>query len=849
MVDYTKYYRAYKYMQELLQNDFTYNYIQENLKDGDKGNDTLVGKTNEKVIDMEWVEAIEETLPYIEKAIDQQRRFIKQIENVVKVELARKTGPESVKHLSQHTNFIAKIEKDNVIPNKLLVTEREESFAIYENRFLMTLIRRTLKFVADKYSKMKDVPDDSYNDFTAERHITLYEEKVDFNFKYVREAHESLAEDLDAVADTEELSDFDRIRKIREKLNSFLATPLMQAISKEIEVRPPITQTNMLKKDPNFKKSVDLWNFLDKYQKPGFEIVSEEFEGAMSDQVQQDVYFTMGFEHFMMNIATNPALRRLLQEKYEEENARIAAEEAKPEKTREAVLKAQLDAVRKEEMAIRLKEIRERDKIINDLTNEVRTLKAQLEQKEKQIAALKATVAALEDQIKQLKDELQITKLKLIEAEKKIAQLEEENAQLKAKIEELEAHIEELNNTIEELNKQIAILNDRIQVLLQENAAQKAKIEEQEKIIEEQTARIADLEAQVAEQLAKITALTEHIQKCEDKIAEDERQIQDLTQRNEQLVQTLQDTREEAKRREEQMNADFTAREKAAAEKHAAEIKSMTKTIEDADAAHAKQVADMNAEFAEKTSLAEQKRVNDLSAQQKEFENQISKIKKSNDNAAAAASAKHAAEVKKVQKSVDKRVAEVEKAAEKRYNNKAKEIQKNADERIKNAEKRAADSSSLAHEKVKAMKGISDLVNRDYAFGGTAVITALAQQLAQKGDANIGDRLGNAAKSLSSLSVSRTKKGVLLIRCTQSGIKAEKLFRKSTDLSAGLNDIITEVKGLGDLPVSVTFSGVDRAIVESYAEQIAQAGVSDVSVYHNKSLKSSGMIAVYFCKG
>ena len=111
-VDYTNYYRGYKYLQELLADDFTYNYITENLKDGDNGKDTLVGKTNEKVIDMEWVEAIEDTLPYIERAIDQQRRFIKQIENVVKVELARKTGPESVKHLSQHTNFIAKIEDD-----------------------------------------------------------------------------------------------------------------------------------------------------------------------------------------------------------------------------------------------------------------------------------------------------------------------------------------------------------------------------------------------------------------------------------------------------------------------------------------------------------------------------------------------------------------------------------------------------------------------------------------------------------------------------------------------------------------------------------------------------------------
>ena len=76
---------------------------------------------------------------------------------------AKKIGPESVKDLSQHTNFIAKVEGDMVTPgNKILTIEREESFAIYENRVLMTCsIRRALHFVDDKYSKMKDVPNDS----------------------------------------------------------------------------------------------------------------------------------------------------------------------------------------------------------------------------------------------------------------------------------------------------------------------------------------------------------------------------------------------------------------------------------------------------------------------------------------------------------------------------------------------------------------------------------------------------------------------------------------------------------------------------------------------------------------
>ena len=384
MADFGKFYRAYMYMQELLQNDFTYNYIIESFKDGDKGDDSLTGKTNEKVIDMDWVEAIEDALPYIQKAIDEQRRFIKQIENVVRIELARKTGPEAVKFLSQHTNFIAKVEDGMVTPNKILTTEQEESFAIYENRVLMTLIRRALAFVDDKYSKMKDVPNDSYNNITMVRHAELDDKVVDFNINYVNESHETLADDLD-VLDVSELSDFDRIRRIRTTLNEFLSTQLMREIAKEPEVHPPITQTNLLKKNPNFKKAMELWTFLDSYKRPGFEIVGEEFEGVMTDDAKQDVYFSMSFQHFMMTLATNPGLRRILNDKYEEENARIAEENAKPEKLREAAMQARIDEIRKEEMEIRLREIREREKKILDLTNEVKNLKVTLEQKEQQI--------------------------------------------------------------------------------------------------------------------------------------------------------------------------------------------------------------------------------------------------------------------------------------------------------------------------------------------------------------------------------------------------------------------------------------------------------------------------------
>ena len=706
MADFGKFYRAYMYMQDLLQNDFTYNYITAGLKDGDKGKDSLTGKTNEKVIDMDWVEAIEEALPYIQKAIDEQRRFIKQIDNVVRIELARKTGPDSVKHLSQHTNFIAKVEGDMVTPNKILVSEQEESFAIYENRVLMTLIRRALHFVDDKYSKMKGVPNDSYNNIKVIRSAEFDDKKVDFAFNYINESHETLADDLD-VLDVSELSDFDRIRRIRTTLNEFLNTQLIREISKEPEVRPPVTQTNLLKKNPNFKKAMELWNFLDSYKRPGFEIVGEEFAGEMTKEVKEDVYLSMAFQHFMMSIATNSGLRKILHEKYEEENIRIAEETAKPEKLKAAQIQARIDEVRKEEMEIRLREIREREKKILDLTNEVKNLKVTLDQKEQQILTLKGQVSALQDEIAELKKELQETKLKLLEAEKEIERLKEENAALKAEIVELKAKIVELNNKIDELNAEIDSLKARIAELEEENARQKVIIKEQQLIIEQQAEKIAALEKQVAEQLAKITALTEHIEKCEAEIAEKTQQITDLTHKNEVLTDTLNTERQEHKATVEKMtrdyndtvermttehkntvdklnsdhdatvqkmNEDFEKKTFAAKEKHKAEVKKLEASLDSAEAKHTSYVAKLNAEFAEKSSKAESKRLKELAEKQAEFETNLANVKKANADATEAANAKHASEIRKVQKSVDKCVEAARKDAEKAYNAKVKEL-------------------------------------------------------------------------------------------------------------------------------------------------------------------------------
>lgn len=588
MVDFSKYYRSYKYMQDMLKSDFTHNYIEEALKDGDEGKDSIFGKTNEKVIDMDWVIAIEETLPYIQKAIEEQRRFIKQAENVVRIKKAK----------------------------KILTVEREEGFAIYENRVLLTLIHKALMFVDDKYSKMKDVPNDSYNNITMNRHLELSQQKLDFSVNYVNENHESLAEDLD-VEDIESLSDFDRIRRIRQGLNECLATPLMKEIAKEPQVKPPLTQTNLLKENPNFKKAVELWSFLDTYKKQGFELVGEEYNGKMTDENKEDVYLAMEFQHFMMSITTNPALRKMLQEKYEEENALAKEEADRPEKVKEMVLEAQTEAVRKEE--------------IEKLTAEITELKQKIAEQKQKIEEQANIIKTQEGKITALENEReshakQVEQMNADFAEK--TRIAEENFanRLSAKQKEFDdaqtAHNEyvtKLNtdnaNKIAELNtnhsNEVAQLKsdyeNRIDTINKENATATANLKSDYEgqltsMKADYTSQIKNYEKQIAdinaENAKNVKELNDnHAKEIKTITKESEKRMADFEKETtKKMNDTIADVKKKAK--DEVRQAEKTAKEKIAEAK--GENKLFKKKKEVFEAAYAAGSVGLMAMLAEK---------------------------------------------------------------------------------------------------------------------------------------------------------------------------------------------------------------------------------------------------------
>ena len=111
--------------------------------------------------DYRWVSVFEEYIPYLDAIVRNPRRFIQSDELLVQIEKAKKINDESVKHLAQHTHLIQSVDEDFMPqPSKILNIYKEETYDIYENRFIATLIKKLYTFITMQYEIIKNVNDE-----------------------------------------------------------------------------------------------------------------------------------------------------------------------------------------------------------------------------------------------------------------------------------------------------------------------------------------------------------------------------------------------------------------------------------------------------------------------------------------------------------------------------------------------------------------------------------------------------------------------------------------------------------------------------------------------------------------
>ena len=251
----------------------------------------LAKKSRTKQFETDWIDMIESCITNLDNIVRNPRKFIVIEEDIVDISLARAISTESVKHLAQHTNMIASVDKEgNVTPNKILNTTKEESFEIYENRFIYTLLKNLSNFIARRMDAIKKAyVNDNILELDVDANFYMGKTRVFYNLELIGSVPSDVEEEIQGA----DLKIVERVTKLQRIISDFLSSPFAKQMINSAPVRPPITRTNVILKNPDFKKALVLWQFIESYSKMGFSVenvsekmnVDEGVETAVGDMM------------------------------------------------------------------------------------------------------------------------------------------------------------------------------------------------------------------------------------------------------------------------------------------------------------------------------------------------------------------------------------------------------------------------------------------------------------------------------------------------------------------------------------------------------------------------------------
>jgi len=252
----------------------------------------------EKIIDVKWVDAIERAIPAMQNIVNSPRNIIREEELIVNVANARKGGSDVVRHLAQHGQLVDNFDEDTgeVRPNKLMQKYREDSDDLYENRLAFTVIETSYHFVKIRYDALAESMGDEYGaKLKVETEYETAIELMHFDmFMHIKQKESALE------VDEKNGNIFARIERLNRVLASFMNSPYGEQMAKLNRVRGKIIKTNVLKKNPNYRKIADLYDFLRMYDDVGYAIKIIEQNPRLDEEFVENIFHNVLFQYIIL---------------------------------------------------------------------------------------------------------------------------------------------------------------------------------------------------------------------------------------------------------------------------------------------------------------------------------------------------------------------------------------------------------------------------------------------------------------------------------------------------------------------------------------------------------------------
>ena len=240
------------------------------------------------VLNLEWLEQIEKTCPNIDTIVRRAKFSLIKESEVVRMERSKNVTVESIKDLAKHSNYIDIYEPENnkVIPSKILNVRSEETFNIYENRFLYTLIDCIDDFIYKREQELKDLTVNDEKSLIYRAKSEIGSEKVHIDLKITSLITNT--NDIDKRIKEELKELFKRIKRIKEYISSWKKSAMYIALQREHVslINPPIKKTNVILKNPNFQLAVILWDYLRLYDIQDNENIRDNLEKEKNELIK-----------------------------------------------------------------------------------------------------------------------------------------------------------------------------------------------------------------------------------------------------------------------------------------------------------------------------------------------------------------------------------------------------------------------------------------------------------------------------------------------------------------------------------------------------------------------------------
>jgi hypothetical protein len=215
--------------------------------------------------DPTWIKVIEDVLYDLGEIISNPRSVTKVESSVVPVELAKKINGESVQHLASHTQYIKEIDENgDVVPSKILSHSNEDNIHTYENRFIATFIRRLVLFIEKRYQFVTE----NVSLFTDNVLLMKNETVVNGQLVEIETKVRVRKENEDEVA-VQAREYIERIKSMREYVTYYYNSPFMKQMKTERDVRKPIIQTNIIRKNPKYRHCFETFMFIERFDSLG----------------------------------------------------------------------------------------------------------------------------------------------------------------------------------------------------------------------------------------------------------------------------------------------------------------------------------------------------------------------------------------------------------------------------------------------------------------------------------------------------------------------------------------------------------------------------------------------------